>query len=67
VTLALTLALTLLAAFVLASAVHFGHHRRVWHLITSHPPESQWEGDYTGGCTVGPRACGAMWDREAVR
>ena len=37
---------------------------RILHRLIGHPPEARFEGDLTAGCTIGPRACGAVWDVE---
>ena len=38
--------------------------RRMVHRVRSHPAEARFEGDLTAGCTIGPQACGAVWDVE---
>ena len=42
-------------------------HRRVLHRFAGHPVEARFEGDLTAGCTIGPRACGAVWDIEEAQ
>ena len=66
-TLVAVLVVAALAVFVVASAAHFGHLARVWHGVVGHPPEARWVGDYTAGCSLGPKACGAVWDGEDPR
>lgn len=54
-------------ALVIYGGLFTAGPRRVWHALTGHPAEARWEGDYTAGCSVGPRACGAVWDGEDPR
>lgn len=65
----LVIAVFLVAVVVFLAATHvFGlAPRRLAHRFLGHPDEARWEGDYTGGCTVGLRACGDVWETEDPR
>jgi len=57
----------LVAAVATATVVYAFGPLRVAHSVTGHPPEARFVGDYTAGCTIGPRACGALWDTDNPR